>query len=569
MSDLKIECPKCNHPFELTEALAGPLLEVERRKARTEAEQNLGARTEEAVAKALEKARAEAAVTVASLEQQKQAAEAEVEKARDAELAALKAKQEAEDAKRSVELEVARRVAEKTDAMADRLRNEVARQHALELEAERRRAADARAALTAAQTKAQETSDAALAEMKRQLDAHEAELAKARDAELAALNAKQEAENAKRSIDVEVARRVSEGVTAAADKARNEAAAEHATEMDSVRGALAEQEAKLAEAREAEIEARRATRAAEEAKRETELLVERRLDQERAKVREQALKERDDEYRLKVQEKELQLQELKQKLDEAQRKAELGSVQRMGEVLEVDLFDTLSQAFPTDDLERVKKGQKGGDLIQTVRNPSGAVCGRIKWESKHTQHWSATWLPKLRGDQREHKCDVAALMTETLPADVTHFDLIAGVWVTSITTVVPMATALRRGLIETSLARRAAAGADSTKDRVYTYLTGQDFKARVQGIVEPVIEMRSSLDAEKRAAARQFAARDKQIDRVVTGLSGMYGDLQGTVGPSLPTVTGLALPEHAVVAEADSVTSPDANAGAPDDTQVH
>src|SRR5262245_51010180 len=30
MSDLKIECPKCNHPFELTEALAGPMLEAER-----------------------------------------------------------------------------------------------------------------------------------------------------------------------------------------------------------------------------------------------------------------------------------------------------------------------------------------------------------------------------------------------------------------------------------------------------------------------------------------------------------------------------------------------------------
>ncbi len=567
MSDLKIECPKCNHPFELTEALAGPMLEAERRKAREEAEQTVASRTDIAVAHALEKARAETAATVASMEQQKRTAEAEVQRARDAELAALKAKQEAEDAKRSVEVEVARRVAEQTNAMANRLRDEAAKQHALELESERRHAADARAALTAALAKAQETSDATVAEMKRQLDAREAEVAKARDAELAALNAKQDAENAKRAIEVEVARRVAEGVTAATDRARDEAAARYATELESVRGALAEQEAKLSEAREAEIAARRAIREAEEAKRETELLVERRLDEERGKVREQALKERDDEYRLKVQEKELQLQELKQKLDEAQRKAELGSVQRMGEVLEVDLFETLSQAFPTDDIERVKKGQKGGDLIQTVRNSSGVACGRIKWESKHTQNWSATWLPKLREDQREHKCDVAALMTETLPAGVSHFDLIDGVWVSGIATVVPMATALRRGLMETSVARRAAAGADSTKDRVYAYLTGQEFKARVQGIVEPVIEMRSSLDAEKRAAARQFAARDKQIDRVVTGLSGMYGDLQGTVGPSLPSVTGLALPEPAVVAEADSATSPDA--GAQDDAQVH
>jgi len=553
-SDVTIECPKCNNAFELTEALAGPLFEAERRKARTEAEQNLGARTDAAVAKALEKARAEAAVTVANLEQQKQAAEAEVERARDAEVAALKAKQEAEDAKRSVEVEVARRVAEQTDAMADRLRNEAAKQHALELEAERRHATDARAALTAALTKAQETSDATVAEMKRQLDDNEAELAKARGAELAALNAKQEAENAKRSIEVEVARRVAEGVTAAADKARSEATAQHATELESVRRMLADQEAKLAEAREAEIAARRATREAEEAKREAGLLVERRLDEERNRVREQALKERDDEYRLKIQEKERQLFDLKEKLDEAQRKADQGSQQRQGDVLEVDLYDALSGAFPDDDVERVKKGQNGGDIIHTVRTSSGVVCGRIQWESKHTKNWCDAWLPKIREDQRAAKCDLAAIMTDALPDGVAHFELMDGVWVSGIATAVPMAAALRRGLIDTAAARRAAAGAASTKDLVYAYLTGPEFRARMQGVIEPVIQMRRSLEAEKRAAARHFAERDKQIDRVVGNMAGMQGDLQGLAGSSLLTVEGLALPEpDAAQAEQDKL----------------
>ena len=285
-------------------------------------------------------------------------------------------------------------------------------------------------------------------------------------------------------------------------------------------------------------------------------------------MREQALKERDDEYRLKVQEKELQLQELKEKLDEAQRKAELGSVQRMGEVLEVDLFDTLSQAFPTDDLERVKKGQKGGDLIQTVRNTSGVVCGRIKWESKHTQNWSDTWLPKLREDQREHKCDLAALMSDVLPEGVEYFECIDGVWVSGLETIVPMAAALRRGLIDTASARRAAAGAASLKDQVYAYLTGPEFRARVQGLVEPVVELRNSLESEKRATARQFAAREKQIDRVGAGLAGMYGDLQGLVGASLPVVPELALPE-AISTQAHALSLPAASPDAAGDRPVH
>ena len=445
MNEFLIDCPNCGHPIELTEALAGPLLESERRNAVAEIEKRLGEQVKTAVKEAEEKARRESEAVIAGLKQEKAASDIAVARAREAELAALKAKQDAEEAKRSIDLEVARQVAEHS------------------------------AALTAT--------------------------------------------------------------------AREEAARKFSTELEDARRASADKDVKLAEAQAAEIEARRAKREAEEAKRELGVLLERRLDEERAKVRDQALKERDDEFRLKLQDKERQLADLKEKLEEAQRKADQGSQQLQGDVLEVDLCDALSAAFPGDLVERVKKGQKGGDLIHTVRSSSGLVCGRIKWESKRTQNWNNAWLPKIREDQREHKCDVAALMTDALPDDVASFDLIEGVWVSGIPTAVPMEAALRLGLIETATARRAVAGADSAKDHVYRYLIGQEFRARVQGLIEPVVEMRTALESEKRAAARQFASREKQIERVGMSLAGMYGDLQGIVGSSLQTVSGLGLPE--------------------------
>jgi hypothetical protein len=469
MSDL-IACPKCKYSFELTEAIAAPLIESERRKATADAERRLNASTEARIDEAIKKARAE--------------------------------------------------------------------------------------------------SDATIANLKKRMDAGSAELAQARAAEVAARQAKLEADNAKQSIDVEIARRVSAQVTTATDRARAEALKLHSAELENARREIAEKDEKLAGAQQAEIAARRARQEAEQAKREAELTVERRLDEERSRVREQALKERDDEYRLKIQEKERQLTELKAKLDDAQRKADLGSEQRRGDVLEVDLYETLSAAFPTDLVERVKKGQRGGDVIHVVRSSSGVVCGRIKWESKHTQNWSDAWLPKLREDQREHKCDLAALMSEALPDGVEYFDCIEGVWVSGLETVVPMAAALRRGLIDTASARRAAAGAASLKDQVYTYLTGPEFRARVQGLVEPVVDMRNSLESEKRATARQFAAREKQIDRLGVGLAGMYGDLQGLVGASLPIVPELALPE-AGSTHADALSLPAANPEAAGDRPVH
>lgn len=445
MNELRINCPNCDEPFELTEALAGPLLDAERRKGAEEAERRLEADRKAIAEAAADNARAEHAAIIADLRQAGAAKDIELTKAREAELGAHRLMREAEEAKQTIELEVARRVAAEAEVAATRAREETVESYAPKLKA----------------------------------------------AELA----------------------------------------------------LAESAAKRQAAEEAELAARTAKRQSEEALRTVELTVARKLDEERAKVREQALKERDDEHRLKLGEKDKQLADLKAQLDDLQRKAEQGSQQLKGDVLEIDLSETLSHAFPNDRFERVKKGQKGGDLIQTVYSPAGLACGRIKWEGKNTQKWSDTWLPKLREDQRDAKCDVAVLVTETLPDGVEYFDVVDDVWVSGIATAIPMATLLRNKLIDVATARRAAAGADSKKDIVYGYLTGTEFRARVRGLLEPTREMRANLQSEKRTANRQFALREKQIERVENNLSGMYGDLQGLVGPSLPTVEGLALPE--------------------------
>lgn len=47
-----------------------------------------------------------------------------------------------------------------------------------------------------------------------------------------------------------------------------------------------------------------------------------------------------------------------------------------------------------------------------------------------------------------------------------------------------------------------------------------------------------------------WAKRDKQIERVIKNVSGMYGDMQGIIGASLPEIRSLEL--KALIAEGDS-----------------
>jgi hypothetical protein len=77
---------------------------------------------------------------------------------------------------------------------------------------------------------------------------------------------------------------------------------------------------------------------------------------------------------------------------------------------------------------------------------------------------------------------------------------------------------------------------------LYNYLSGQEFRHRVEGIVEAFVSLRDDLEAEKPSTMRVWAKREKQIERAVANTTGMYGDLSGIIGSQLPAIDKLELP---------------------------
>jgi hypothetical protein len=72
---------------------------------------------------------------------------------------------------------------------------------------------------------------------------------------------------------------------------------------------------------------------------------------------------------------------------------------------------------------------------------------------------------------------------------------------------------------------------------LYQYLSGQQFKQRIEAIVESFTFMRTDLDKEKTAMEKIWAKREKQIEQVVKNLAGMHGDLEGIIGSSMPQIS--------------------------------
>jgi len=312
-------------------------------------------------------------------------------------------------------------------------------------------------------------------------------------------------------------------------------------EILEIQGIIKQKDEKLAEAQKAQADMLRKQRELDEARRELDLTIEKRVQEGLTATRDQAKKEAEEALKFKVMEKEQTITSMQKQIEELKRRAEQGSQQLQGEVQELELEGLLVAKFPLDKIQPVAKGEYGGDVLQRVTSPLGQICGAILWESKRTKNWSDGWLVKLREDQRQAKAELAVIVSQALPKDVDTFDLVQGVWVTHPKEALPLAMALRQGLMEVAAAKQATVGQQTKMEIVYDYLMGPRFRQRVQAIVEAFSTMQEDLDKERKVITKQWAKREEQIGRVMQATVGMYGDLQGIAGKTLQEIEGLEL----------------------------
>jgi len=343
------------------------------------------------------------------------------------------------------------------------------------------------------------------------------------------------------ALDKEVQKRLATELKKVAAEEQRKATEALSVKMKNLEREVAEKTEKLIAAEKAELEFRRERRELEEQKRTLELEKARQLDEEREQIRAETRTALDDDFRLKEAEKDKQMADLRRQIDDWRRKAEQGSQQTQGEVLELGLEAALRQCFPQDRIEPVPKGTHGGDLLQRVHDGRGTLCGTIIWETKRTKAWSDGWIAKLKDDQIAAKAELAAIITAAMPKDLDGFGCRENVWVAPPALAVALAGALRTMLIETAAARRAEEGKQEKMEILYGYLSGPEFKRRVEAIVESFQAMREALEQEKRAMIRIWAAREKQLDRVINNTVGMHGDLAGIIGRALPAIESLEL----------------------------
>jgi hypothetical protein len=256
------------------------------------------------------------------------------------------------------------------------------------------------------------------------------------------------------------------------------------------------------------------------------------------KAVEEAAQRAEADHRRRELQLEKQLNDAKRHAADLKRRLEQGPQPLQGEVAQLSLGETLKRQFPADAIEQVRRGVRGGDVLQKVYSPTGEFCGTILWESKNTKEWSSSWLTKLRADQRREKAEIAVLTSAELPKTVAHFGHIDGVWVTGFSLAPCLALALRTNLIQLANLREASQGnRDEQMRLLYEYLASTPFRQRIEAIVESFRTMQDDLNGERTVMERFWSKRETHLQVVVKNVAGMYGDMQAIV--SLPNIRRL------------------------------
>ncbi|MGN6194051.1 MAG: DUF2130 domain-containing protein [Ginsengibacter sp.] len=307
---------------------------------------------------------------------------------------------------------------------------------------------------------------------------------------------------------------------------------------------LNEKSEQLKELNKSKAEIEKLKREKDELKSSIEAEAQRALNETLAIEKDKIKKAEQEKNELVMKELQKQLEDQKKLTEEMIRKQEQGSMQLQGEIQELAIEEWLRSNFPLDTIDEVKKGARGADCKQIVNTKSKEGCGCIYYESKRTKDFGKGWIEKFKNDIREHGANIGIFVTDTMPAGMERMGLRDGVWICSYEEFKGLCHVIREHIIALDLALSSQENKGDKMVLLYDYLTSNEFKLQVEGIIEGYTQMKIDLETERRSIMGHWKKREKQLQKVLNNTNFMYNSLRGIAGNAIQTIKVLELPEY-------------------------
>ena len=324
-------------------------------------------------------------------------------------------------------------------------------------------------------------------------------------------------------------------------KLKNQLLSENEDRFKSMQNELAEKSEKVKELFKKEAEIERLKREKDEGMEQAKLSAQKDLSKQLQSEREKIKRQAEEATEFKLKELQKQLEDQKKLTDDMKRKQDQGSMQLQGEIMELAIEQWLANQFPMDTIDEIKKGAKGADCLQTVNTREQPNCGTIYYESKRTKKFEPKWIEKFKNDIRDKGATIGVLVTEAMPLDMDRMGLKQGVWICTYNEFKGLCAVLRQSIINWASVKISQENKGDKMSLLYDFLTSNEFRLQMEGIVEGFTQMQLDLVKEKNAMAGIWKQREKQIEKVVENSIGMHASIRGIAGNAIQSIPALEL----------------------------
>ena len=211
----------------------------------------------------------------------------------------------------------------------------------------------------------------------------------------------------------------------------------------------------------------------------------------------------------------LQIKRLNDSILELKKKTEQGSVEAQGTVQENIIKNFLEKKFPQDIITPYKKGARGPDCLQTIREDAISL-GNIMIESKDTKKWDKFWVEKLSKDMQKKNAQIGVIVSVTLPNGVDgcqyfHNNRII-VCPMNFNILDAIIMSMRTMIVNIYKTNKLNKGSSNKATKLWEYCRSPSFQIAIERFVQEFIKEQEQLDKDDRTFQLSKKERQKRID---------------------------------------------------------
>lgn len=230
-----------------------------------------------------------------------------------------------------------------------------------------------------------------------------------------------------------------------------------------------------------------------------------------------------------IVQRDIQLKRVRIEVEDLKNKLTKSQSELQGEAGELDLYESLTNAFPNDFFRRQKRGTESADIIQTIRTTSESLDTQIVYDNKESKSITKTDLDKAKKYKKIHGTNYVIIVSANLPKkDITNgfFGKKEGILLVHPSVVVEMSRQIRTGIIEISKLSTSKEDKQEKESKLYDYIINQEFSMLLQSIYDIHQKMWDVQYKEEKYHHTLWKQRKELRDQLITAYTEMSSGIE-------------------------------------------